>query len=217
MYFFIYFSLNWGLSVFVISLMAWASLEAQMGHEFKIYDMCVVPSFNALIYRKCYKHFCCYFWQSQTEQLPVSPGGWALPKNTALMKHLSARLSVRSSVCALVLKAMSERNKVKFASSHIATPQVHLQKSPSPVSFPAWACVFKRHSLLDAPWCFLPVNKLSFGPYFAGRQRGVPIAGERCGDLLQHLSPAFLTLIISSCQGQPSLPLLVKTCLLGMK
>lgn len=175
--FIIYFSLNWGLSVFVISLMAWASLEAQMGHEFKIYDLCVVPSFNALIYRKCYKHFCCYFWQSQTEQLPVSPGGWALPKNRALMKHLSAWLFVRASVCALVLKTMSERNKVKCASSHThtATPQVHLQTSPSPVSFPAWACVFKRHSLPDAPWCFLPVNKLNSDPYFAGRQRVFPL------------------------------------------
>lgn len=82
------------LNMFVISLVARNSLEAQMGHEFKIYDLCVVPSFKPLIYRKCYKRFCCYFWQSQTERLPVSPGGWAVPQNTALMKHLSAWLCV---------------------------------------------------------------------------------------------------------------------------
>ncbi len=168
MYFFIYFSLNWGLSVFVISLTAWASLEAQMGLEFKIYDLCVVPSFNALIYRKCYKHFCCYFWQSQTEQLPVSPGGWAVPKNTALMKHLSAWLFVCASVCVCVhWRPCLREVKWSLPSSHTAAPQVRLAKSPSPMSLPACACVFKRHSLLDTPWCSLPVNKLNFGPYFA--------------------------------------------------
>ncbi len=181
MYFFIYLSLNWGLNVFVISLTAWASLEAQMGLKFKMYDLCVVPSFNALIYRKCYKHFCCYFWQSQTEQLPVSPGGWAVPKNTALMKHLS----VYASVCVCALKTMSERSKVKFAFlAHSCSPGTSAKVPQPRVTSCVCICV---QETLDTPWCSLPVNKLNFGPYLCG----VPIAGEQCGDLLQHLSPAF--------------------------
>lgn len=139
---------------------------------------------------------------------------------SATKKHSSNEapfcMAVRMRICVCVCvhwRPCLREVKGSLSSSHTATPQVRLPKSPSPVSLPACACVFKRHSLLDAPWCSLPVNKLNFGPYFAQCSHSWRAVWRP----VKTPQPCVLTLIISSCQGQPSLPLLVKTCLLGMK